>query len=117
MGSPTSFRQAPKQQERLLDPEAARTQNEALARQVERAEMASLRAQQMRQEGYVDWNRRGSPSIPWRYLLPIGVGFTVFFGGPWVGLSTGRSLLIGVLSALILVTIIFVQDASRWLKK
>lgn len=116
--SPTSFRKPPKQQERLLDPEVAKAQNEALARQVGRAEMTSLRYQQHnRREGSLLHERGLGGTLPWRYLLPGVLGFAVIFLGPQLGMGTDRSLLVGVLSGFILVSFVFVQDAYRWLNK
>lgn len=116
MDSPTSFRKPPRQKERLLDPEVAKAQNEALSRQIERAESASLRYQHMRQGGTVDLHRHGG-SLPWRYFLPVAVGFGIVFLGPRLGMPMGRALLIGVLSGLILVAFVFAQDVYRWLSK
>lgn len=104
MDSPTSFRERPKPQERLLSPEKAKAQNESLARQNDRA------------------NRRfivgfGPGSIPWRYVAPVGVGVFVLVLFPRLGMPFGRLLLIGALTALILLAVAFIQDVNRWLSR
>ncbi len=120
MESPPPFRKAPPPKEQLLSPERARAQNDALARQVERAELAMVRARLQReshdQPQRVTWTTQGQ-SIPWRYVVPVFVCLLAVFLLPRVGVSLGRAALIGGLSALALFSIAFVQDVRRWLHK
>jgi hypothetical protein len=120
MQSPPPFRQAPPPKEQLLSPERARAQNEALARQVGRAEMALIQARQQHQNQVqpqpVTWGHHGE-SVPWRYVVPVLICVLAVFLLPKVGVTMGRAALIGGLSALALFAVALVQDVRRWLHK
>lgn len=119
MESPPPFRQAPPPKEQLLSPERARAQNEALARQVSRAEMALIQARQQHQDHaqpqLVTWKHHGP--VPWRYVVPVIICVLAVFLLPKVGVTVGRAALIGGLSALALFSVALVQDVRRWLHK
>ncbi|MFW5741282.1 MAG: hypothetical protein ACOC1F_13045 [Myxococcota bacterium] len=115
MDSPNSFRQAPKRKERLLDPEQVKAQNEALARQVDRAQHASWYSRDPNRP-HVVWVK-GQASVPWRYMVPVVLGAGIVWLSPFIGVPTDKSLLIGALTALILFVFAFIQDVNRWLSK
>ena len=87
------FRQQPQPKEQLLAPERLHAQNEALAATPDNIQ------------------------IPWRYVLPIIVGFIVGRMLPTFHVSFERSLLIGLLSALGLFAVAFLQDVIRWIRR
>ncbi|HNS96648.1 MAG TPA: hypothetical protein PLJ27_01200 [Polyangiaceae bacterium] len=107
------FRQQPQPKEQLLAPERLHAQNEALARYVDSARRKAFG----RNDKYSIAATPDNIQIPWRYVLPIIVGFIVGRMLPTFHVSFERSLLIGLLSALGLFAVAFLQDVIRWIRR